>query len=82
MRHHCHWTGCPKEVPPSKWGCKKHWFTLPRHLQLKLSKAYVPGQEVTKTPSAEYIQVAREIQDWIAANGEKRQPVVRKVGFS
>ena len=34
--------------------------------------AYVPGQEITKTPSAEYMEVAREVQRWI----NDRSPVL------
>jgi hypothetical protein len=30
--------------------------------------AYEPGQEVTLTPSDEYLQVAREVQQWIKEN--------------
>jgi hypothetical protein len=58
--HHCHWPGCEKPVPPVMWGCKV-WRT------------YRPGQEVSKTPSAEYIAVAREVQAWIAANHPPKQ---------
>lgn len=66
--HHCHWPGCPREVPPRLWGCKEHWYMLPWWLRRKVLKAYVPGQEITKTPSAEYIAVAKEVQKWIADN--------------
>jgi len=30
--------------------------------------AYRPGQEETGRPSREYVEVAREVQEWIAAN--------------
>lgn len=66
--HTCHWPDCNESVPPKMWGCKKHWFKLPKSLRDKIWSVYVPGQEITKTPSAEYIQVAREAQQWIAAN--------------
>lgn len=67
--HHCHWPGCEKQVPPAMWGCKSHWFKLPSILRAKIWRTYRPGQEVTMTPSAEYVAVAREVQEWIA-----RQP--------
>jgi hypothetical protein len=68
-RHHtCHWPGCEKQVPPAMWGCKPHWFKLPKHLRDSVWLAYEPGQEITLTPSAEYLEVAREVQDWIAEN--------------
>ena len=65
--HHCHWPGCAVEVPPMMWGCKPHWFSLPRHLRDELWRTYRRGQEVTKSPSPEYIAAAKAVQDWIAA---------------
>lgn len=65
MSHHCHWPGCKVPVPPKMWGCKPHWFKLPIRLRAMIWKHYVPGQEVTKTPSQAYIDAAREVQDWI-----------------
>jgi hypothetical protein len=50
------------------WGCKKHWFMLPKQLRDKIWAAYVPGQEITKTPSGDYIDVANEVQEWIFEN--------------
>jgi len=65
-RHHCHWTGCDKQVPPAMWGCKKHWFMLPIGLRNKIWAAYQPGQEIDGKPSEKYVAVAREVRDWIA----------------
>lgn len=65
--HRCHWPGCDKEVPPIMWGCKAHWFSLPRKLRDEIWRTYRRGQEVTKAPSAEYIAAAKAVQDWIAA---------------
>jgi len=64
-RHHCHWPGCDKPVPPAKWGCSKHWFMLPRDLRGAIWATYNIGQEQTKTPSRAYVTVARRVQDWI-----------------
>ena len=64
----CHWTGCTEQVPPKMWGCSKHWFSLPKLLRDKIWAHYRPGQEVTKTPSIGYINAAKEVQAWIAAN--------------
>ena len=52
-------------VPPKMWGCRPHWYKLPKTLRAKVWAAYVPGQEITKTPTAEYVAVAREVQRWI-----------------
>lgn len=69
--HHCHWPGCTAEVPPAMWGCKKHWFRLPLFLRSAIWRTYQPGQEITKTPSAEYIAVARKVQEWIAEQAKE-----------
>ena len=66
MTHTCHWPGCPVEVPPRMWGCRGHWYRLPASLRRRIWNAYVPGQEITKTPSSEYIDAAKAVQAWIA----------------
>lgn len=58
--HTCHWPGCQKHCPPARWGCPGHWFTLPKELRDRIWAAYVPGQEITKTPSEAYLAVTRE----------------------
>lgn len=65
MEHHCHWPDCTVAVPPKMWGCKTHWYKLPITLRNKIWATYVPGQEITKTPSLRYIEVAKEVQEWI-----------------
>lgn len=65
--HHCHWPGCTAQVPPAMWGCKPHWFKLPKRLRDRVWAAYIPGQEATMTPSAEYLDVADEVEQWIRA---------------
>lgn len=68
--HTCHWPGCAKRVPPKLWGCSQHWFALPGHLRTRILRAYVIGQEITKTPSAEYLEAARDVQTWIRQQGK------------
>lgn len=70
MKHHCHWPGCKREVPPKMWGCSMHWFRLPSNLRAEVWKTYEPGQEITKAPSAEYVAVALKVQDWCKAHPE------------
>lgn len=69
--HHCHWPGCAEQVPPAMWGCKKHWFQLPKRLRDAIWAKYVPGQEARMDPSDEYLEVAWEVQKWIAENYPK-----------
>lgn len=67
-KHHCHWPGCDKQVPPAMWGCTTHWYTLPPVLRAKVWSTYNPGQEITGTPSNAYLAVADEVQIWIRDN--------------
>lgn len=74
MTHHCHWPNCNTPVSPKMWGCKKHWFTLPKRLRDRIWATYVPGQEISKTPSKEYIAVAKEVQEWIRGQSPIMKP--------
>jgi hypothetical protein len=52
---------------------------LPKYLRDKVWLAYKPGQEITKTPSKEYIEVALEVQEWVRENKlniEAREPII------
>lgn len=68
--HHCHWPGCDKQVPPAMWGCKAHWFKLPKSLRDQIWATYRPGQEKTMTPSKAYLHVADKVQQWIKENAK------------
>ena len=70
--HYCHWPGCGEQVPPAMWGCKDHWYSLPKYLRDKIWKTYRPGQEIDMRPSREYIKAAREVQNWILKHGVKK----------
>lgn len=65
QRHTCHWPGCDRDVPPAIWGCSQHWFKLPKQLRDQIWRTYVPGQEITKSPSPEYMAAAHAVQEWI-----------------
>lgn len=54
------------------WGCKSHWFALPAELRRRIWDTYVPGQEISKTPSEEYLEVAFDVQTWIRLNASDR----------
>lgn len=64
--HHCHWPGCTRQVPPAVWGCKPHWFKLPKHLRDLIWRTFRPGQEIDQRPSREYLDASRQVQAWIA----------------
>lgn len=64
-RHGCHWPGCDKKVPPAMWGCRHHWFSLPKPIRDEIWKTYRPGQELDKRPSAEYMKAAEAARAYI-----------------
>lgn len=66
--HRCHWPGCERRVPPAMWGCREHWYRLPRLLRTLIWRTYRPGQEADKRPSAAYVEAARRAQQWIKEN--------------
>lgn len=70
-QHACHWPGCTKQVPPALWGCPPHWYALPRSLRDRIWRTYMPGQETSGSPTREYVEAARAVQDWILAQGPK-----------
>lgn len=71
-RHTCHWPGCDRQVPPAMWGCRPHWFKLPKALRDRIWAAYEPGQEKRMDPTADYLEAARAAQEWIRAQEPPR----------
>jgi hypothetical protein len=69
--HHCHWPGCEKQVPPAMWGCSTHWYRLPTDLKRLIWATYKPGQEITMTPSGNYVRAANKVQQWIKDNAHR-----------
>lgn len=76
--HTCHWPGCNKEVPPAMWGCKPHWFSLPKHLRDRIWGTYRRGQEISKTPSREYLIAAQDVQRWILEQVRRERSIAAK----
>lgn len=64
-KHSCHWPGCAAQVPPAMWGCRAHWYKLPKRLRDRVWACYRPGQEIDGTPNEAYLRVAAEVQEWI-----------------
>lgn len=73
--HTCHWPGCSRQVPPAMWGCRPHWFALPREIRTGIWRAYQVGQEEGRAPvTKEYVKAARAAQDWIEKNRKPSGP--------
>ena len=68
--HVCHAEGCDVPIPPKLLMCLTHWRRVPKELQQAVWANYVPGQEIFKNPTPEYVQVARTA---IAAVAEKEK---------
>ncbi len=75
IAHRCPWPGCTVKVAPDLWGCKSHWFQIPRDKRIRLWKAYRAGQTM-QTASAEYVEAAQDIHRWmlLQVSGE-REPM-------
>jgi hypothetical protein len=64
--HVCHWPGCGRQVPPAMWGCREHWFSLPKPLRDRIWATYRPGQEEgAAAVSTAYLDAADAVQAWI-----------------
>lgn len=57
--HVCHAMQCKKEVPPKLLMCGRHWAMVPDNIQKMIWKYYVPGQEVRKDPTVDYLNWMR-----------------------
>lgn len=60
IKHTCHARGCNTAVPPRMLMCKRHWYMVPYDLRQEVWEEYVPGQEISKTPTPEYLDVAQK----------------------
>lgn len=56
----CSWHGCTRLVLPSMWGCKAHWYQLPKPIRDRIWATYQPGQETDGLISSEYWDAYRE----------------------
>lgn len=50
------------------WGCKPHWFALPKALRDRIWDTYQVGQEDRMDPSPAYLEAAEAVQAWIRGN--------------
>ena len=60
MAHTCHATGCKTVIPPEMWGCKKHWFMVPKSIRDRIWKTYRVGQCDDMNPSKSYCLAAKD----------------------
>jgi len=55
MKHLCHAEACRTPVPPARLMCRDHWYMVPKPDRDLVWALYKPGQEITKTPTMEYL---------------------------
>lgn len=60
MSHTCHATGCDARVPPAMWGCRRHWYMVPKPIRDRIWATYRVGQCDDKNPSDAYCIAARD----------------------
>lgn len=77
MPHTCHAMKCETEVAPRLYMCYSHWRKLPKEMQAAVWGAYVPGQEIRKDPTEEYINVTERIIRWLAIKEGHIVPVAQ-----
>lgn len=58
--HVCHATRCTVQVPPKMLMCRRHWYMVPKPLRDAVWAAYVPGQEIRKDPTDEYMAAQQQ----------------------
>jgi hypothetical protein len=59
MAHLCHAKACEVAVPPKMFMCKRHWYMVPKPMRDEVWAVYVPGQEIRKDPTLEYLLVTQ-----------------------
>ncbi len=64
--HTCHAKDCTTHVPPHMFMCRKHWYMLPKEDRYAIWDEYIPGQEITMTPTDEYLAVAMRCVELVA----------------
>lgn len=64
--HLCTWPGCRRPIPLSEWGCKSHWFTLPKEIRDEIWQGYSRGKL-----SPEWIEANEKALTWIRGIPER-----------
>jgi hypothetical protein len=62
--------GCEVEIAPKLLMCPAHWQMVPKSLQQKVWASYRKGQEITKTPSKDYVTAAMNAVRYVARREE------------
>lgn len=89
--HTCHHPTCTAVVPEAQLACEKHWFALPIAVRNDIWRAFRPGQEITKTPGANWWSAyAAAVEAWgfpeqaqryraLVLRAERRESALRSI---
>ncbi len=66
MKHSCMWPRCNEQVSAALWGCRRHWFALPKEIRDRIYAAYRVGQ-THLTMSEEYRDALVVAERWALA---------------
>jgi hypothetical protein len=60
--------------------CHRHWSLIPKARQRELWRVYREGQEISKSPTREYLDVARSLRVLVAdIEGVPVSPMMRRM---
>ena len=62
-----------RALPPEMWGCRKHWFMVPKPIRDRIWRTYRVGQCDDMNPSRGYLLAAKEAVVAVAKK-EGREP--------
>jgi hypothetical protein len=80
MQHVCHAVGCHVPVARSRLMCIEHWFMVPTAMRKRIWVTFVPGQEVSRKPSREYVEAARDAINYVARlEGQRELPTFEDI---
>ena len=65
--HICSWPDCRRPVPLDMWGCKPHWFTLPKEIRDEIWQGYRRAGKL----SPEWLAANEQALEWIRGMPER-----------
>ena len=71
-KHTCHARRCRTTVPPKLLMCGPHWRMVPTSLKRAVWAHYVPGQEIRKDPTPEFLWVMQAAIDAVDQAEQRR----------
>jgi len=51
-------------IPTKKWGCRAHWWRLPKVFRDQIIAAYAKAGDVRADPSEEYMKAEDAAREW------------------